>query len=353
MSMSAEKLTPRRARILGAIVEEYVKTATPVGSKAVRERHGIEASTATIRNEMSVLERHGYIRQPHTSAGRVPADKGYRMYVDAIMAARSPRLQELSWVRAEYRRTGRDPERLYRTTSRVLSQLAGAPAMVMAPPEHPVVLAGMKLTPVSATVVRLEYTTEPGGRCECLLHCSESITAAQVEALGRALVERYAGRDVSAISLCPPDTIDEEMGTLTVPADLLAEIKGAVEADRMQRVYVDGAAYALDFPECQEIEHLRPLMTALDEERVVRRLLRPATRRSRLTVTIGREQEVRDLRRCSLVARHFQTAADEVGALGVIGPTRMDYRAVTGAVACVAERFPEALAGALREEAEQ
>lgn len=353
MSMSGGKLTRRQASILGAVVEEYVKTAAPVGSKVVRERHGVEASTATIRNEMSLLERDGYIRQPHTSAGRVPSDKGYRTYVDAIMAARSPRLQELSWVRAEYRRAGRDLERLYRTTSRVLSQLAGAPAMVMAPPEHPVVLAGMKLTPVSATVVRLEYATEPGGSYECLLHCPEPITATQVESLGRALVERYAGRDVSAISLCAPDTIDEEMGPLGVPADLLAEIKGAMEADRLQRVYVDGAAYALDFPECREIEHLRPLMAALDEEQVVRRLLRPATRRSRLTVTIGREQEVRDLRRCSLVARHFQTAADEVGALGVIGPTRMDYRAVTGAVACVAERFPEALAGTREGERER
>lgn len=353
MSMSGGKLTGRQASILGAIVEEYVKTAAPVGSKAVRERHGVEASTATIRNEMSVLERDGYIRQPHTSAGRVPSDKGYRTYVDAIMAARSPRLQELSWVRAEYRRAGHDLERLYRTTSRVLSQLTGAPAMVMAPAEQAGVLADIKLTPVSTTVVRLEYITDAGGRCECLLHCPEPITAAQVEALGRALVERYAGRDVSALSLCAADTLDEAMGALGVPAELLAEIKGALEQDRRQRVYVDGAAYALDFPECRQIEHLRPLMTALDEEHVVRRLLRPATRRSRLTVTIGREQEVRDLRRCSLVARHFQTAADEVGALGVIGPTRMDYRAVTGAVACVAERFPQALAGALDDEQEQ
>lgn len=338
-----EELTIRRARILAAIVEQYVATAAPVGSKAVREGHGVDASTATIRNEMCVLEREGYVHQPHTSAGRVPRDKGYRTYVDEIMPPRAPRVEELAWVRGEYRRAARDPEQLYRTTCRVLSQLTTAPAMVMAPPDEQVVLAEFSLAPASSTIVRLAYRTEPGGAHECLLQSPDPLTARQVEAISRAISERYCGRDVGAFSLCSPDTLADEVAPHSVPSGLLEEIKSAVERDRLQRVYVDGAAYALNYPEYEQLEHLRPVMEALDEEMIVRRLLRPATRRGQLTVIIGREQDMKDLRRCSLIARYYRGAADDVGALGVIGPTRMDYQAITAAVHCVAEHIAEAL----------
>lgn len=343
-------LTPRRAQILAAIVEGYVQTVAPVGSRTVREEYGIDASTATIRNEMGVLEREGYIRQPHTSAGRVPAEAGYRAYVDRLPEPPVPQQDRLGWVRREYRRAGSDSEELYRTTSRVLSQLVSSPAMLMAPPSTPTTLGDLKLTAVSANIVLMEYRLEPGGQYSCLIESPEPLTAGQVRALGALLTERYGGRSVGAVALCSGDALADEMAPHAVPHGLLAEIKTALERDQVQRVYVDGAAYTLDFPEYQNTQALRPVVEALDEDTMVRRLLRPAARRGRLTVCIGGEIEVQRLRQCSVVARHYATGSGDVGAVGIIGPTRMNYLQVIAAVNWVADQVAQALRPTVAEE---
>lgn len=337
-----DRLTQRRATILGAIVEGYVRTGVPVGSKAVQEREGLDISTATIRNEMGALERDGYIEQPHTSAGRIPLDKGYRTYVDHIMTERPPGVEQLSWVRAEFRRAScSSPEDVYRTASRVLSLLTSAPAMVLAPPQEHSVLTDLSLSPASSNIVVLSYKTRPGGDFTCLLESPESLTAAQVKALGQALAQRFCGRGVGALTMCRPEVLEDDLAPHAVPVDLLNEIKTALERKWRQRVYVDGAAYALDYPEYHRVDQLRPVMEALDEDSVVRRLLRPATRQPGPTVTIGREQELPRLRHCSLVARHYVGPHDDLGAVGVLGPTRMDYPAVIAAVTCVASHVGE------------
>ncbi len=343
-------LTARRARILAAIVEEYVRTAEPVGSRTVRERQAFEVSTATIRNEMSALEEQGYIAQPHTSAGRVPVDRGYRAYVDEIMPPCRPSIEEMAWVRAEFRRSPRDADSLHRTASRVLSRLTTAPAMVMAPEAEGPILTELKLTSISSTVVLLTYGTRPGGRLERLLELPEPLTAGQVQALGAALARRCCGSSTDGLSLCAPDTLAAETAPYPVPEDLLSQIRAAVESDSPHRVYVDGAALALDYPECRELSHLRPIMQALDEDCVVCRLLKPAARRGTLTITIGHEQEVVALRHCSSVARPYRGPGGDVfGALGVIGPTRLDYHHVVAAVSTVAEEISGLLASALAE----
>ncbi len=343
-SRKDDVLTARRACILGAIVEEYVETAAPVGSKAVRECHGIGASTATIRNEMCVLEQSGYIRQPHTSAGRVPEDKGYRTYVDDLMPGLPLKSEQLAWVRNEWRSASKDADQLFRTSSRVLSQLTSTPAMVMAPPDEPVFLMDIKLMAVSTNIVRLVYETDRGGECECLVNSEESMSAAQVAAIGEALARRFSNREIGTLSLASPETLLEDASPYTVPASLLDEVKTAIEKDRAQRVYVDGSAYALRYPEYQEIDELRPVVEALDEDGIVRRLLRPASRSRRLTVRIGHEQELKQLSHCSLIALHYGSAGSGVGALGVLGPTRLDYDLVVSAVRFVAERTSEAQA---------
>jgi len=353
MKAPGSELTPRRARILGAIVEEFVRSGLPVGSKTVRESRELNVSTATIRNEMSALEEGGFIQQPHTSAGRVPSDRGYRAYVDLIMTPQPPRDEVIAWMRGEYRRTARDPESLFRTTSRVLSRVTAAPAMVLAPLEARQVLTALRLAPVSATIVLLTYETAPGGPHECLLQCEEPVTASEVAALGRALAERFCGRGVGALSLCTAQMLEGDTESFPVPASLLHQVKLAVEGDEEQRVYVDGAALSLNYPEYRELSHLRPVMEALDEERMVRRLLRPAGRQDAVLVTIGQEQEVRELRLCSIVARAYRGAGSRsLGVLGVLGPTRMNYQAVTAAVTVVAREVSEALTRACEEEEE-
>ena len=338
MARDGGELTTRQACILGAIVEEHVRTAAPVGSRAVQERQELSVSTATIRNEMLALEHRGYIHQPHTSAGRVPADRGYRTYVDRIMAPRSPHAEDIAWVRAEYRRAARDAEAILRTTSRVLSRITSAPALVIAPPEERRALVDISLTPVSSTIVLLTCEAQPGGSFERLLECREPVTASDVVALSKALQRRYRGRELGALALCSSGALEDETAPFAISDDLLDQVRAAVEGDQEQRVYVDGAAFSLDYPEYQELDHLRPLMRALDEERTVRRALGPATRRADMTVTIGQEHRIEELRRCALVAQAYRGPGGRgVGALGVLGPTRLDYQMVMAAVCLVAD----------------
>lgn len=336
-------LTTRMARILAAIVEEHVRTAAPVGSKAVKQEYGIDASTATIRNDMAALETEGYIRQPHTSAGRVPEDKGYRAYVDELMPELPLKADESAWIRSECRGAEDDREQLFRVTCRVLSQLTRSPAMALAPPDTPLFLQSIKLTPISASLVRLSYTTDPGGTNECLLQTSRPLSAEQVAMLSDLLAERFRQREVGALSLCSATEIAETLHSEEPPEGLLDQVKTVIEGERPQRVYVDGSAYALDYPEYQSLEELRPVVKALDDDASVRRLLRPASRRGRLTVFIGRELDMVSLRRCALVARHYQTGHTSVGAIGILGPTRLPYVKAVAAVQCVAEQISNAL----------
>ena len=352
MRTADDELTVRRSRILGAIVEEHVRTCAPVGSRAVLEAQGLGVSTATIRNEMCVLEQGGYIRQPHTSAGRIPSDRGYRAYVDLIMTPHAPRGEVIAWLRGEYRRSARDPESLYRTTSRVLSRLTSAPALVMAPPDEPRVLTELRLASVSAAIVLLSYATRPGGSHQCLLQSDEPVTAAEVAALAAALSAQYAGRTLAALDLCTAASLRDQPDGAALPVSLLSQIKQAVVGEEEQRVYVDGAALSLNYPEYRELSHLRAVMEALDEERVVRRLLRPAGRQDAIIVTIGEEQEITGLQQCALVAQAFRaTASPDLGVLGVLGPTRMDYQVIAGAVAEVAREVSHSFAETREEDA--
>ncbi|MBP8953424.1 MAG: heat-inducible transcription repressor HrcA [Armatimonadetes bacterium] len=346
--MSPERACPlneRRAMVLGAIVQEHVETAAPVGSRVVREQYGVEASTATIRNDMCVLEREGYIHQPHTSAGRVPRDKGYRVYVDSLMPPASIKPEEETWVRSECRACAGDGQLLYRAATRMLSQLTCSPALLMAPPERPAHLLQIRLSPVSADLVRLVYETDQGGRNECILQSAEPLSADQVAAISRILSERFTSRDVTAITLSSPSTLVDDSGANTVPEELLDQIKNAIEGDHPQQVFVDGAAYALDYPEYQALDKLKPVVRALDDDGTVRRLLRPASRTAEVSVTIGHEHHLTSLQSCSLVARHYVAAEVGIGALGIMGPTRLDYLRAVAAVRCIAEHVSRALAG--------
>lgn len=342
-SESAPNFSQRMAQVLSAIVEEHVATAAPVGSKVVRERYGVAASTATIRNDMAALEAEGYVCQPHTSAGRVPEDKGYRAYVDELMPERRLKSEETAWARSECRSARDDREQLFRASCRVLSQLTRAPAMAMAPPDQPLFLQSIKLTPVSSSLVRLSYATDPGGANECLLDTSDPLSAEQVRGLSDLLAARFRQREVGALSLCSAAEIAAALGSPAPLDGLLDQIKTAIEGERPQRVYVDGSAYALDYPEYQALEALRPVVRALDDDAAVRRLLRPASRTGRLTVFIGRELDMMSLRRCALVARHYRAGGTAVGAVGVLGPTRLPYVTVVAAVHCIADQVSSIL----------
>ena len=342
MTRFSAPLTERQVQILLAVVREHVRTREPVGSQVVRGVYGVQASSATIRNEMVELEQAGYLYQPHTSAGRVPCDSAYRLYVNYLNAGEPPEPETRGWIEGEYRRLATEPHELMRQTSRLLARLTGHPAVVTLPPAEEPTILRVRVQPVSGTNVMLVYATSDGQERHHLLTMPEPVTAAQLAALSEALDSALARRPASQLSRLSLPMLRPYLGEQTVPESLLSALSQAAAVDDATAVYVEGTSYILDEPEFEERERLRAFMRTLDEDSSLRRALQAAIESSDMTVTIGHEHEVTAMQTCSLVASSYPYGKAR-GAVGIFGPTRMDYRRAMGTVAFVARKLADTL----------
>jgi len=335
-------LTSRKVEITVAVVREHIRTREPVGSQAVQGHHRVQASTATIRNEMMELERAGYLRQPHTSAGRVPCDPAYRLYVNHLSNCGRPEPRHVPWLKGEYRRLGSEPHELLRATSRLLARATAHPTVVTQPAPDDPALTGIALQPVSATTVRLAYRTSDGLSHDHLLRSEVPVTAGLLAELTEALQRLFGGQAVSALAGLTPTAIQARMSEHQAPSTLVDAVRQAVADDDPSAVYVDGASYILDEPEFEERGRLRMFMQTLDEDGALRQVMRDATEASEVTVTIGAEHRLSAMTSCSLVASSYVVRGVR-GAVGVLGPTRMDYGEVMGMVEFAARKLSEVL----------
>lgn len=349
MSFFGAPLTSRQVAIILAVVEEHVRTAEPVGSKVVREQYDVDASTATIRNEMVDLEHAGYLAQPHTSAGRIPSEAAYRLYVNHLRRRGFPEPRGLPWLQSEYRRIGTAPHELLRATSRLLARATSHPAVVTQPPVSEPQLVSVNLQLVSADTVLLVYRTSAGAEHSHLLDCGVPVTPDLVAAVAQALQRIYVGKRLAALGAAALPDVQSLVRGQAVPHALLAAIRQAVAADDDSAVYVDGTSYILDEPEFEERGRLRQFMRTLDEDASLRQVMREATETTEVIVTIGSENRLPGMSGCSLVASSYLVQGGR-GAVGVLGPTRMDYGQAIAIVEYAARRLSETLSPAAEPE---
>jgi len=189
---------------------------------------------------MVALEEDGYIGQPHTSAGRIPSNRGYRAYVNEMSAQGLPPRPDLAWIHGEYRRMARELDAALRTTSRLLARLTRYPAMLMSPGEPEPVFRSIRLAPVSATNVLLRYTTSDGGQHQRLLRLASPISAAALDAVSAALEQALLGQEISAADSLNHAALQAQVPQYAVPHDLLAFVQAVVTPARRAQVYVDG-----------------------------------------------------------------------------------------------------------------
>ncbi|MFX0595194.1 heat-inducible transcriptional repressor HrcA [Melissospora conviva] len=336
-------LDERKLDVLRAIVEDYVATQEPVGSRALVERHQLGVSPATVRNDMAVLEEEGFIRQPHTSAGRVPTDRGYRLFVDRLS-----RIKPLS--PAERRAIERfmagavDLDDVVHRTVRLLAQLTRQVAVVQYPSLARSAVRHLELVPISTTRLMLVMITDTGRVEQRLVEMPGPTPGEDVTELRRLVNEKLCGKKLSDT---PPlvQTLVEEAspllrGAMTCLATVLLET--LVERHE-ERIALAGTANLtrgglLDFQ-----GSLRPVLEALEEEVVLLKLI-GETEPSATRVRIGDENEIDNLRATSVVSAGYGPGSTIVGGLGVLGPTRMDYPGTIATVRAVARYVGELLA---------
>jgi heat-inducible transcriptional repressor len=336
-------LDDRKLDVLRAIVEDYVETQEPVGSKALVDRHHLGVSPATVRNDMAVLEEEGYIRQPHTSAGRVPTNAGYRLFVDRLS-----RVKPLS--PAERRAIERfligavDLDDVVHRTVRLLAQLTRHVAVVQYPSLSRSAVRHLELVPLSTTRLMLVMIADTGRVEQRLVELPGPVPAADVTELRREVNDKLAGEKLADTPPLVQALVDESSpdrrGMMACLASVLLET--LVERTE-ERVALAGTANLtrgsiLDFQGM-----LRPVLEALEEEVILLKLIgevEPSITR----VRIGDENEIDNLRSTSVVSTGYGPGATIVGGLGVLGPTRMDYPGTIATVRAVARYVGDLLA---------
>jgi heat-inducible transcriptional repressor len=333
-------LNDRRRRVLQALVEEYIASATPVGSKTLVDRYELGCSPATVRNELSILEETGYVVQPHVSAGRLPTDTGYRSFVDVLIASGMATGTD-DEIRSNLRHHASEIDELMRETSTALTQLTSCLAVVLAPSITLARLRRIDLLSMAPRRALLVLITETGQVLNRSVELAEETAPERLAEVERALNVAFDGKRAADIRPLR-DALEVAGGGDGLVSLVVDAILDAMdEADR-DRFYHVGVPALLAQPEFAQAGQARPLIEFLEDGIAVLETLSEALGSTDISVRIGHENRRAELGNVSIVATNYAAGGAD-GIVGVIGPTRMDYQRAMAAVRVIADGLSEAL----------
>jgi heat-inducible transcriptional repressor len=332
-------LDDRKSAILRAVVAEYIETAQPVGSGHIAGAEGIDVSSATVRSEMAALEDDGFLAQPHTSAGRVPTDKGYRFFVDQLSGPGVLPSSEAQQVRQFFDRAHGELENLLQDTSRLLAGITDYAAVVVDGTAETATVRSAQMVGLTDHTALVVLVLSNGAVEKRAVDWAGELDESLIDTVTRRLRKALEGVSRSAVPLTVASSGKTDVDGLTAAA--LAAFAGGGDDDLTDRVYVDGASHVAE--SFQAVEKVRKVLTILEHQLVVVSLVRDVIDRG-LSVAIGAETGVEPLSECSLVLAPIDIGGDEAGTIGLLGPTRMDYEQALAAVALVSKRVSKRLA---------
>ncbi len=337
--MDAEHMDARKERILKAIIDDYILTAMPVGSRTISRKYETTLSSATIRNEMSDLAELGYLAQPHVSAGRVPSVKAYRLYVDALLSGEELPMDENA--RAYFAERVRQMEDVITTAAQAISEITRYTALVMMPKQLELRVATLQLVPMPKGSALLVIVTDTGAIRDTVIKVSENLDGDALYAISRMMTERLRGRtlqEVQEMLRGYSHQAGADGRVLEGIADLAAQMEKQSATDT---VTVGGSHNILNYPEYSDVEKARAFLAVLEEKDRLMDLLSGSG--AAFTVLIGPETGVPEMADCSVVTAGYRVGAGHRGAVGVIGPTRMPYGKVLSALNAVGSVLSELL----------
>lgn len=318
-------LNDRKKKILQLIIEDYISTAEPVGSRTIARKYDLGISPATIRNEMSDLELLGYLEQPHTSAGRIPSAQAYRFYVDSLIEPGSLTDNDMALINGWYKERRRSIDDIFQSTAKILSRMTQNVSMVLANKDTSAVFRYIKFLPLDNTHAILCIVTDDGNIDNCVVEIPLGMRPEEMDYLAGRISRVLEGKELSKIS-------DELLSALHMDVaedkvlftSFLQAIKRMNRKQNEQRVFLGGTKQLLNQPEFRDVERVKSLLGILEEEKVVRDLL-VAGEDSGLKITIGTENKFTGIQDCSMVQATYRLNGKIVGTMAVLGPTRMEY----------------------------
>ena len=338
-------LTDRKKKILRAVVNRYVQTAEPVGSKAVLADCGLSVSPATIRSEMAELESMGYLEQPHTSAGRIPTAKCYRVYVNELMEKYKLSPEDTATINRALRSRVQQPEKVVSDAGRLTSQLTNYPAYAMTAAASSVTISRFELVGVDRGKFIIVVMLSNNSVKNKLVQLYEEIAPEFLTRLGALFNANFTGIDESAMTMKLIETVERAAGDRIGITAIIAAFAIEILMDaKTHETYVTGASHLLEHPEYRDVDKAQKVLSYLADDRELLKLPKPEASGS-TRITIGPENLAEELKDSSVVVAQYDAGDGLRGLIGVVGPTRMDYSKVAARLSYIAQGLGWLLSG--------
>ena len=335
-------LSERKERILKAIVEDYIRDATPIASEALVREHGLPVSSATVRNEMAELEVEGYIYQPHTSAGRIPTERGYRYFVQRLMQEQHlPRSEQLT-IRHQFHQVALFREQWLQLGAAVLARAVRAAAIVSAPQVAECRIKHVEALHMQDRLGLLVLVLQDGTVKQQLVTLPEGTTQETLSAASNHLNASYAGKSRREILAAAPAA--PLSGAEAFVRSALLDLMGQIDVRDAVNVYHDGVVELLDQPEFARRERARAIVEVLERPQALRELLPEVPDAQGVQILIGSENRWDWMRECAVVLTRYGEAGALTGVVGIVGPLRLPYYVAVPAVRYVSHIMTELLA---------
>lgn len=318
-------LNERKKKILQIIIEDYISSAEPVGSRTIARKYDLGLSPATIRNEMSDLELLGYLEQPHTSAGRIPSAQAYRFYVDALIEPGTLTDNDMALIDGWYNERRRNIDDIFQSTAKILSRMTQNVSMVLTNQHTIANFCYLKFLPLDSQHAILCIVADDGSIDTNVIDIPLGMSSEEMDYLAGKMSKLLEDRNLSDISVeilqtVHTDVVEDKL----IFSSLLQAVRKMTGRRQEQKVFLGGTKQLLNQPEFRDVERVRNLLGILEEEKVLKDLLQGGED-SGLKVTIGSENKFTGIQDCSMVQATYRLNGQIVGTMAVLGPTRMEY----------------------------
>lgn len=318
-------LNERKKKILQIIIEDYISSAEPVGSRTIARKYDLGLSPATIRNEMSDLELLGYLEQPHTSAGRIPSAQAYRFYVDALIEPGTLTDNDMALIDGWYNERRRNIDDIFQSTAKILSRMTQNVSMVLTNQQTIANFCYLKFLPLDSQHAILCIVADDGSIDTNVVDIPLGMSSEEMDYLAGKMSKLLEDRNLSDISVeilqnVHTDVVEDKL----IFSSLLQAVRKMTGRRQEQKVFLGGTKQLLNQPEFRDGERVRNLLGILEEEKVLKDLLQGGED-SGLKVTIGSENKFTGIQDCSMVQATYRLNGQIVGTMAVLGPTRMEY----------------------------
>lgn len=318
-------LNERKKKILQIIIEDYISSAEPVGSRTIARKYDLGLSPATIRNEMSDLELLGYLEQPHTSAGRIPSAQAYRFYVDALIEPGTLTDNDMALIDGWYNERRRNIDDIFQSTAKILSRMTQNVSMVLTNQQTIANFCYLKFLPLDSQHAILCIVADDGSIDTNVVDIPLGMSSEEMDYLAGKMSKLLEDRNLSDISVeilqnVHTDVVEDKL----IFSSLLQAVRKMTGRRQEQKVFLGGTKQLLNQPEFRDMERVRNLLGILEEEKVLKDLLQGGED-SGLKVTIGSENKFTGIQDCSMVQATYRLNGQIVGTMAVLGPTRMEY----------------------------